>query len=68
MIERLHRVNAETLELELTVDDPKAYTKPLTAKRLFTHSSSPPTEALCSASEMQSFEDQVMTPTVKSPK
>ena len=68
LIERLRRVNAETLELELTVDDPKAYTKTLTAKRLFTHSSSPPTEALCSASEMQSFQDQVMTPTVKSPK
>jgi len=32
MIERFRRVNFGTLELELTVDDPKAYTKPFTVK------------------------------------
>jgi hypothetical protein len=68
LVERLRRLNAETLELQLTVDDPKALTRPLTAKRLFTRSSSPPTEALCSASEMQAFQNQVMQPTVKSKK
>jgi hypothetical protein len=30
MTERLHRVNYGTLEIDLTVDDPKAYTKPWT--------------------------------------
>lgn len=30
--ERFHRVNFGSLELEMTVDDPKAYTKPWTAK------------------------------------
>ena len=30
MTERFHRVNVGTLDLELTVDDPKAYTKPWT--------------------------------------
>jgi len=68
LVERLRRVDKDTLELELTIDDPKAYTKPLTAKRTFTRSTSPPTEALCSASEMQAFQNQVMTPTVKAPK
>ena len=30
--ERFRRVNFGSLELEMTVDDPKAYTKPWTAK------------------------------------
>ena len=30
MTERFRRVNMSTLELELTVDDPKAYTRPWT--------------------------------------
>src|SRR5436190_12076772 len=32
MIEKFHRVNYGTLDLELTVDDAKAYTKPFTVK------------------------------------
>jgi hypothetical protein len=32
MTERFRRVNYGTLELELTVDDPKAYTRPWTVK------------------------------------
>jgi len=32
MIERFRRVNYGNLEIEITVDDPKAYTKPWTAK------------------------------------
>ena len=32
IIERYHRVNYGLMELEITVDDPKAYTKPWTAK------------------------------------
>ena len=32
MIEKFRRINYGTLELELTVDDPKAYTKPFTVK------------------------------------
>jgi hypothetical protein len=68
LVERIRRTDAETLEVEVSFDDPKAYTKPFSAKRTFTRSSSPPTEALCSASEMQAFQDQVMTPTVQPPK
>jgi hypothetical protein len=68
LIERLRRVDAQTLEVELTIDDLKAYPKPFTARRIFTHSDSPLTEAICSLSEMQAFQDQVMKPTVQSPK
>ena len=32
MTERFRRVNVGTLELDLTVDDPKAYTRPWTVK------------------------------------
>ena len=30
--ERFHRINLGKLEIEITVDDPKAYTKPWTVK------------------------------------
>ena len=35
LVERFRRLNHDTLEYELTVDDPKAYTKPWTAKKVF---------------------------------
>jgi hypothetical protein len=35
LVERFHRVAYNTLDLELTVDDPKAYTAPWTAKKVF---------------------------------
>ena len=34
MTERLHRVNFGTMELEITIDDPKVYTKPFTVKQM----------------------------------
>jgi len=34
MTERLHRVNVGTMELEITIDDPKTYTKPFTVKQM----------------------------------
>jgi len=34
IVERLKRVAADTLEDEITFDDPKAYTKPWTAKAI----------------------------------
>jgi hypothetical protein len=35
LVERFRRTAYETLELEITVDDPKAYTAPWTAKKVF---------------------------------
>ncbi len=68
LVERLRRVNYDTLEVEVSFDDPKAYEKPFSAKRTFARSASPLTEALCSLSEMQSFQDEVMKPTIQAPK
>lgn len=36
VVERIHRVDNDHLVDEITVDDPKAYTKPLMTKRVFT--------------------------------
>ncbi|HXP78345.1 MAG TPA: hypothetical protein VN976_00430 [Verrucomicrobiae bacterium] len=65
VIERFRRVNPNMLELALTVDDPKAYTKSMTGKKHFMLSTSPMGETICSASEMESFEKEIMDPTTK---
>jgi hypothetical protein len=44
MIERMRRVNYGTLEAEITVEDPKAYTKPWTVKLI--HRLLPDTELI----------------------
>jgi predicted hotdog family 3-hydroxylacyl-ACP dehydratase len=35
LVERIRRVNHDSLEIDLTIDDPKAYTKPWEAKLNF---------------------------------
>jgi hypothetical protein len=35
VIERMRRVDHDTLEDQITIDDPKAYTKPWTATKIF---------------------------------
>ena len=35
IVERFRRVNQETLEIEVTLDDPKAFTKPWRGKKVF---------------------------------
>src|SRR6266576_2353035 len=67
LIERLRRVDQDTLEVTVTFDDPKAYTKPFTGKRMFKRSSSPLEVTLCSLSVMQSFDDEVMKTTTVTP-
>jgi hypothetical protein len=65
LIERFRRVDHDTLELSVTFDDPKAYTESFTSKRMFKLSSSPMEETLCSLSEMQAFQDEVMKTTTE---
>jgi hypothetical protein len=66
-IERLRRVDHDTLELQLTIEDPKAYTHSFTAKKTFKLSSFPMGETMCSLSEDQSFQKNIMDRTVSSP-
>jgi hypothetical protein len=66
LIERFRRVSHDTLELSVTVDDPKAYTRSFTGKKHFSLSQSPMGETICSASENQAFQKKVMEPTTTS--
>jgi len=67
LIERFRRVNRDTLELTMTVEDPKAYTRPFTNKKTFSLSDSPMGETICSSSEMQSFQKEIIDPTTTKP-
>jgi len=53
--------------MQLTIEDPKAYTRSFTAKKTFKLSSFPIGETMCSLSEDQSFQKNIMDRTVASP-
>ena len=67
VVERFRRVDPDTLELSVTIEDPKAYTKPLSGKKLFRLTTSPMGEAICAYSEMESFQEKVIDPTTAKP-
>ena len=63
VVERYKRLNYGTLDVELTVIDPKAYTKPLSAHD--TIKLVPDTElseAFCAPSDANDFADKVVKP------
>jgi len=66
-VERFRRAAQDTLQLQLTIEDPKAYTKPFTAVRNFKLSSFPLGETMCSISEDDSFQKNIMDKTVAAP-
>jgi hypothetical protein len=66
VVERLRRVDAKTMELEVAVEDPKAYTKSFSGKKYFVSTTSPMGEAICVYSEMDSFQKGVIDPTTSS--
>ena len=65
-VERFRRLTHDTLELQITFEDPKAYQQPFTSKRVFKLSSFPMGETMCSLSEDQSFQKNQMDKTVSS--
>jgi len=66
VIERFHRVSRDILELTVTIDDPKIYTKPwVAADKLKLHllpADFDMGEMLCSPSEMENYKKQVAEP------
>ena len=64
LIERFRRMSHDVLQLDLTIDDPKAYTKSWTAQRTFKLSSDPMGETMCSLSENEDFQKNIMDRTV----
>jgi hypothetical protein len=63
-VERIRRLSHDSLQMQLTIDDPKTYTKPFTATRVWKLSSFPMGETMCSVSEVQSFQKNIMDRTV----
>jgi len=66
VIERFHRASRDILELTVTIDDPKMYTKPWVAADKLTLHLLPPDvdmgEMLCSPSEMSNYKKVVANP------
>ena len=65
--ERFHRVNHDRLELTVTIDDPKMYTKPWIAMNKFPMRLADPhrdvMEVYCSPSEMEKYDKLFANPT-----
>jgi hypothetical protein len=65
--ERFHRVNRDRLELTVTIDDPKMYTKPWIAMNKFPMRLADPhrdvMEVYCSPSEMEKYDKLFANPT-----
>jgi len=68
LIERFRRVDHDTLQLDLTIDDLGAYTKPWPSQRIFTQSKAGFRYFwVCSMSENNSFYGNREAPTIKPP-
>jgi hypothetical protein len=63
-IERYKRVDAATLQMDATIDDPGAYTKPFNTKKLFRQTKVAFMENpwVCSVRELQDHEDKLSAP------
>jgi hypothetical protein len=70
LIERYRRVDKTTMELDMTIDDPGAYTKPWFARRNFTLSTTGflRYQQICSVRENQRFFDNLAKPALTPPK
>ena len=64
VVERFRRVNHDSLQLDVTFDDPKAYTKTWTGRRMFALGDTPFTDKSCSLSEYEHFRESVIDPVV----
>ena len=67
VIERIRRLSHDELELSVTIDDPKAYTKTFSATKVFRLTTAPMGETLCAYSEMKEFQENVVDKTQTSP-
>lgn len=65
VIERFRRLSPGKLELNVTIDDPKAYTKTFSASKIYNLIDGPIGETLCAYSEMKEFQENVVDKTQK---
>ena len=68
VIERIRRPDHEKLEVGVTIDDPKAYTKTFSASKVYRLTDAPMGETLCAYSEMKEFQENVVDKTQTPPK
>ena len=69
LIERLRRLDHETLQLDVTFEDPKMYTKPWTGQKTFGLEHTPMGDSYsCSMSEYEHFRQSVIDPVVEGPR
>jgi hypothetical protein len=67
VIERFRRLDHDRLELSVTIDDPKAYTKIFSNTKVFRLTTAPMGETLCAYSEMKEFQEKVVDKTQTPP-
>jgi hypothetical protein len=67
LVERFRRVTRDSLQLDVTFDDLKAYTKVWTGRRMFALSTTPFEDRSCSMSEYEHFKETVIDPVVAPP-
>ena len=67
VIERFRRLDHDRLELSVTIDDPKAYTKTMSNTKVFRLTTAPMGETLCAYSEMKEFQEKVVDKTQTPP-
>jgi hypothetical protein len=64
LIERFHRIDHNNLQLDLTIDDPGAYTKTWYGRKIFKLSQRDFIEHSCSMSENEHFRQSIIDPTL----
>ncbi len=67
VVERFKRASHDSLQLDITFEDPTAYTKPFAGRRMFALSATPFQDRSCSLSEYEHFKQSVIDPVVASP-
>lgn len=67
LIERFRRIDHNTLQLDLTIDDPKAYTRTWYGRKMFKLSDRQFVEHSCSMSENEHFRQNIIDPTLSKP-
>jgi hypothetical protein len=67
VIERFRRLDHDKLELSVTIEDPKAYTKTFSAAKVYRLTDAPMGETLCAYSEMKEFQEKVVDKTQTPP-
>ena len=67
LVERIRRLDHDKLEIAVTIDDPKAYTKTFSAAKVYKLTTAPMGETLCAYSEMKEFQENVVDKTQTPP-